>query len=67
MSCVLRLSHQCRKPAAILVLVGRQLKRLPGSPPTPPLPPAEWNQDPSRGAVVVPGPPGGTDDQVQGG
>ncbi len=53
--------------AAILMMLARQVKRLPGSPPTPPLPPAEWNQDPAQGAVVVPGPPGGTDDQVQGG
>lgn len=53
--------------AALLLMMGRIVKRLPPPPPEVPAPPATWNQDPAQGAVVVPGPPGGTDDQVQGG
>lgn len=53
--------------AAVLLLGLKALKSLPPRPPETPAPPAEWNQDPAQGAVVVPGPPGGTDDQVQGG
>ena len=53
---------------AVLVVVGRRVgawkpKPRDESPP----PPAEWNTDPANGAVVVPGPPGGTEDQNQAG
>lgn len=49
--------------AVLLVLV----KRLPPPRPEAPDPVTEWNQDPEQGAVVVPGPPGGTEDDVQSG
>lgn len=51
---------------ALLVVVGRKLGafKVPAPDPEPaPDPPAQWNQDPSQGAVVVPGPPGGSDEQ----
>ena len=50
--------------AAVLLVLAR---RLPPSKPEVPAPPAEWNQDPANGAVVVPGPPGGSEDQNQSG
>jgi hypothetical protein len=56
--------------AAVLLVAARRLPRLSwpvADPPPPPEPASEWNKDPSQGAVVVPGPPGGTDDQVQSG
>jgi hypothetical protein len=50
--------------AATLFVLGDRVKARPEQPPAPP---AEWNTDPKEGAVVVPGPPGGTDDEVQSG
>lgn len=50
--------------AAALFVLGGRIKARPEQPPAPP---AEWNTDPKEGAVVVPGPPGGTDDPVQSG
>lgn len=52
--------------AALLVVMGRKIHLPPSKPEVPP-PPAEWNQDPEQGAVVVPGPPGGTEEQNQSG
>lgn len=54
--------------AAAVVVVGlKALGRLPRDPPPPPEQGSEWNTDPANGAVVTPGPPGGTDDQNQAG
>ena len=49
-----------------LVVLARQINWKP-DPPKPPEPEAEWNTDPDKGAVVVPGPPGGSDNDVQSG
>ena len=50
--------------AAVLVVVAKRVVKLRPDSPPPPDPPAEWNKDPTQGAVVTPGPPGGTDDDV---
>lgn len=54
--------------AVVLVLV-RRAEGFTWPKPTPeePTPDAVWNTDPTQGAVVVPGPPGGSDDPIQGG
>jgi len=54
---------------AVMVVLAKQVGdlRLPPPSPEPKAPEAEWNTDPGKGAVVVPGPPGGSDDPVQGG
>lgn len=49
--------------AAVLLVVAKRVGKLKPDPELPPDPPAEWNTDPAKGAVVVPGPPGGTDEQ----
>lgn len=51
---------------AVLVVLRRHLK-LPQPRPEEPPPESEWNTDPERGAVVVPGPPGGHEEQNQNG
>jgi hypothetical protein len=56
--------------SALLLVAARHLPSVSwpkADPPPPPDQPAEWNKDPSQGAVVVPGPPGGTTDDVQSG
>jgi hypothetical protein len=54
--------------SALLLVAAKHVPKWPkADPPAPPDPPAEWNQDPSQGAVFVPGPPGGTTDEVQSG
>ena len=56
--------------SAVVLVLGRKLQgmKLPAPDPEPaPEPPAQWNTDPSQGAVVVPGPPGGSDEPIQGG
>lgn len=45
---------------AVIIVLGRRVKLPPPTPEVPP-PDAVWSDN------VVPGPPGGTDDQVQGG
>ena len=53
---------------ALLLVLKRRLEGCtpPARDESPP-PDAVWNQDPTKGAVVVPGPPGGTDNQNQAG
>ena len=56
--------------SAVVIVLGKKLGQLRLPPPDPepaPDPPAQWNTDPAQGAVVVPGPPGGSDDPIQGG
>jgi hypothetical protein len=56
--------------ASLLLVAAKHLPALKwpkADPPVPPEPPAEWNQDPAAGAVVKPGPPGGSSDEVQSG
>ena len=53
---------------AVVVVVGRKVGAWKPAPrDETPAPPAEWNTDPSQGAVVVPGPPGGSEDQNRAG
>ena len=49
--------------AAVVITVGRRVGAIKRDPEPAPTPDAQWNTDPSQGAVVVPGPPGGSDDQ----
>ena len=56
--------------SAVVLVLARKVGGLKLPPPDPepaPDPPAVWNTDPSQGAVVVPGPPGGSDEPIQGG
>ena len=46
---------------AVIIVLGRRVKLPPPDPEPAPPPDAVWGDN------VVPGPPGGTDDQIQGG
>lgn len=46
---------------AVIIVLGGKVKLPPPDPEPAPPPTAEWSDN------VVPGPPGGTDDQIQGG
>ena len=56
--------------SALLLVAARRLKGLSwpkADAPGPAMSTSEWITDPAAGAVVKPGPPGGSDDQVQSG